>query len=100
MDALAVQMVHAEAHWSELEEKVLKIEEKEDNHIAYVEAWLKELSLVEEDKKVDDDSEGKGVKVWKELGRVSPQPTMPPITLVVPSTSQWTDIANFVAFVI
>ena len=38
VDALAAQMVQAEARRSELEEKVLKIEEKEDNHIAYLEA--------------------------------------------------------------
>ena len=35
--AVAVQMGEAEAHRSELEEKVLKIEEKEDNKIAYLE---------------------------------------------------------------
>ena len=38
VDALAVQMVQVEARRSELEEKVLEIEEKEDNHIAYLEA--------------------------------------------------------------
>ena len=61
-----------EARRSELEEKVLEIEEKEDNHIAYLEAQLENLSLVEEDKKVDDEFEGKGAKVWKELGRRKP----------------------------
>ena len=63
------QRAQAEARKSELEEKVLEIEEMEDNHIAYLEAQLKDLSLAEEDKKVDDESEGKGAKVWKELGR-------------------------------
>ena len=67
---------------------MLKIEEKEDNHIAYLEAQLENLSLAEEDKKVDDESEGKGAKVWKELGCKSPQLTMPPLTPVMPSTSQ------------
>ena len=38
VDALVAQMAQVEARRSELEEKVLKIEEKEDNHIAYLEA--------------------------------------------------------------
>ena len=42
---------------------MLEIEEKEDNHIAYLEAQLENLSLVEEDIKVDDESEGIGAKV-------------------------------------
>ena len=67
VDALAVQMAQAEARKSELEEKVLEIEEKEDNHIAYLEAQLENLSLAEEDKKVDDESEGKGAKVGRNL---------------------------------
>ena len=67
VDELAVQMVQVKAQRSELEEKVLEIEEKEDNHIAYLEAQLEDLSLVEEDKKVDDESEHKGAKVWKNL---------------------------------
>ena len=71
MDALAAQMAQAEARRSELEKKVLEIEEKEDNHIAYLEAQLENLSLAEEDKKVDDEFKGKGAKVWKELGRGS-----------------------------
>ena len=63
VDALVVQMAQAEACRSELEEKVLEIEEKEDNHIAYLEAQLEDLSLVEEDKKVGNESEGKGANV-------------------------------------
>ena len=63
VDALLAQMAEVEAHRSKLEEKVLEIEEKEDNHIAYLEAQLESLSLVEEDKKVDDEFEGKGAKV-------------------------------------
>ena len=63
MDALALQMAQAEACRSELEEKVLEIEGKGDNHIAYLEAQLEELSLAEEDKNMDDDSDGKGAKV-------------------------------------
>ena len=38
VDALVAQMAQAKALKSELEEKVLEIEEKEDNHIAYLEA--------------------------------------------------------------
>ena len=53
--------------------------------------------MLEEDKKVDDESEGKGGKVWKELGRESPQFTMPPLTSVMPSTIQQADIADSVA---
>ena len=66
-------MEEAKAHMSELEEKVLEIEEKEDNRIAYLEAQLEDLSLAEENKKVEDESEGKGAKIKKELGQVSPQ---------------------------
>ena len=91
VDALVVQMAQAEAHMSELEEKVLEVEEKEDNHIAYLEAQLENVSLAEEDKKMDDEFEGKGAKAWKELGRGSPQPTMPPLTPVMPSTIQQAD---------
>ena len=97
VDALAVQMAQVEARRSELEDKVLEIEEKEDNHIAYLEAQLENLSLLEEEKKVDDEFKGKGPKVWKELGCESPQLTMPPLTLVMPSTSQQADIADSVA---
>ena len=63
VDVLSAQMAEAEAHKSELEEKVLENEEREDDYITYLEAQLEELSLVEEDKKVDDASEGKGGKV-------------------------------------
>ena len=97
VDALAAQMAQVEARRSELEEKVLEIEEKEDNHIAYLEAQLENSSLAEEGKKVDDEFEGKGAKVWKELGRRSPQPTMPPLTLVMPSTNQQADTVDSVA---
>ena len=63
VDALAVQMAQAEARRSELEVKVLEIKEEEDNHIAFLEAQLEGLSLVEEDKKVDDEFEGtKGLR--------------------------------------
>ena len=76
---------------------MLEIEEKEDNHITYLEAQLENLSLAKEDKKVDDEFEGKGDKVWKELGCGSPQPTMPPLTPVVPSTNQRADTTDLVA---
>ena len=97
VDALAAQMAQVEARRSELEDKVLEIEEKEDNHIAYLETQLENLSLLEREKKVDDEFEGKGAKVWKELGRESPQLTMPPLTPVMPSTSQQADTADSVA---
>ena len=38
VDVLAVQMVQVEACRSELEEKMLEIEEKEDTHTTYLEA--------------------------------------------------------------
>ena len=69
-------------------DKVLEIEEKEDNHIAYLEAQLEGLSPFGEDEKVEDEPKGKGAKVWMELGHESSQPTMPPLTPVVPSTRQ------------
>ena len=56
-------MVQAEARRREFKEKVLKFKEKEDNHIAYLKAQLEDLSLMEEDKKMDDESEGKGAKL-------------------------------------
>ena len=90
-------MVQAEACRSELKEKVLEIEEKEDNHIDYLEAQLEDLSREEEDKKVDDESESKGTKVWKEIERGSLQPTMPLLTPAVPSTSQQANTMNLVA---
>ena len=40
-DALVAQMVQAEARRSDFEEKMLEIEETEDNHIAYLEAQLR-----------------------------------------------------------
>ena len=58
-----MQMAQAKNRGSDLEEKVLEIEEKEYNHIAYLKAQLEGLSLVEEDNKVNDESEGKGAKV-------------------------------------
>ena len=87
VDALAAQMAQIEARRSELKDKVLEIEEKEDNHIAYLKAQLENLSLLEEEKKVDDEFEGKGAKVWRELGHESPQLTMPPLTPMMRSTS-------------
>ena len=38
VDVLAAQMVQVEARRSELQKKVLETKEKEDNHIAYLEA--------------------------------------------------------------
>ena len=42
MNALVVQMAQAEACRSELEKEVLKIEDKEDYHIAYLEVELED----------------------------------------------------------
>ena len=67
VDALAAQMAQVEARRSELEDKVLEIEEKEDNHIAYLEAQLENLLLLEGEKKVDDEFEGKGVRSGRNL---------------------------------
>ena len=97
VDALAVQMAQVEARRSELEEKVLEIEEKEGNHIAYLEAQLEGLSPFGEDKKGEDQSEGKGAKVSQEFGHESSQPMKPPLTPVVPSTSQQADTTDSVA---
>ena len=68
-----------------------------NNHIAYLEAHLETLSLLEGEKKVDDEFEGKGAKVWKELGCESQQLTIPPLTPMMPSTSQQADTADSVA---
>ena len=58
-------MAQAEAYRDELVDKVLEIEEKEDNHIAYLEAQLAGLSVDEEvEKKVDDDLEAKRAAGW------------------------------------
>ena len=46
---------------------MLEIEEKEDNHIAYLEAQLENPSWAEEDKKVDDVFEGKGQRSGRNL---------------------------------
>ena len=53
MDALAVQVAKGEARKSAMEEKLLEIEEKEDNHIAYLEAQQEGWLLTE---KVKDSS--------------------------------------------
>ena len=54
--------------------------------------------LDEEDKEVTDDSGEEEAKVWKELGRSSPQSTTPPLIPVVSSTSQPADTAISIAF--
>ena len=46
---------------------------------------------------MDDEFEGKGAKARKELVRGSLQPTMPPLTLAVPSTGQQADTTDSVA---
>ena len=65
---LAARMAQAGAHRDELVDKVLEIEEKEDNHIAYLEAQLAGLSVAEEEEqKVDDDLDAKGqqsCRIW------------------------------------
>ena len=42
---LAMQVAEAKVRRRELEEKVLEIEEKQDNHIAYLEAQLEGLFI-------------------------------------------------------
>ena len=87
-------MVQAEAHRDELVDKVLEIEEKEDNHIAYLEAQLAGLSVAgEEEQKLDDDLEARGAAVWPDLGLANPPTTQPPVIPVMPSA----DIADSVA---
>ena len=46
---------------------------------------------------MEDESERKGAKVWKEFGCESSQPTMSPLIPVVPSTSQQADTVDSVA---
>ena len=46
---------------------------------------------------MEDEPEGKGAKVWKELGCESSQLTMPPLTLVVPSTNQQANTTDSIA---
>ena len=89
-------MEQVEACRSEMVERMLEIEDKEDNHIGYLEAQLEGLSFVEEDKNVVDDPEDKWAKVWTKLGRAIPLLTVPPLILVVPFTSQHGEIADFV----
>ena len=60
MGTLATQVAEAEVRRSELEEKVLEIEEKEDNHIAYLEAQLEGLSIL-------DDPHAKRRETWSLL---------------------------------
>ena len=86
-------MVQAKAHKSKLEEMVPEIEEKDDKHIAYLEAQMEGWSFAEEDRTKVDHPKDKRVKIWKEL-------ILPLITLVVPSTSQQTDTADSVASMI
>ena len=91
---LVARMAQAEAHRDELVDKLLEIEEKEDNHIAYLEAQLAGLSMAEEEgKKLDDDLEAKRAAVWPDLDHVDPQMTQPPVIPVMPSA----DTADFVA---
>ena len=48
LDTLAEQVAHNEA-WREVtDERIFEIEEKEDNHIAYLEAQLEGLLLAED----------------------------------------------------
>ena len=92
---LAARMAQAEAHRDELVDKVLEIEEKEDNHIAYLEAQLAGLSVDEEaEKKLDDDLEARGAAVLQDLGLVEPQTTQPPGTPVMPSADTADSVAS------
>ena len=48
LTTLAEQVAHSEAWREATDERMVKIEEKEDNHIAYLEAQLEGLSLTED----------------------------------------------------
>ena len=92
---LAARMAQAEAHRDELVDKVLEIEEKEDNHIAYLEAQLAGLSVDEEaERKVDDDLEARGAAVLQDLGLVEPQTTQPPQIPVMPTADTADSVAS------
>ena len=92
---LAARMAQAEAHRDELVEKVLEIEKKEDNHIAYLEAQLAGLSVAEEEEqKVDDDLEARGAAVLQDLGLIEPQTTQPPRIPVMPTADTADSVAS------
>ena len=92
---LAARMAQTKAHRDELVDKVLEIEEKEDNHIAYLEAQLAGLSVDEEaEKKLDDDLEARGAAILQKLGLEDPQMTQPPITPVMPSADTTDSVAS------
>ena len=92
---LPARMAQAEAHRMEMLDKVLEIEEKEDNHIAYLEAQLAGLSVDEEaEKKLDDDLEAKGAAILQGLGLVDPQTTQPPVIPVIPSADTADSVAS------
>ena len=92
---LPARMAQAEAHRMEMLDKVLEIEEKEDNHIAYLEAQLAGLSVAEEEEqKLDDDLEARGATIVQKLGLEDPQTTQPPVTPVVPSANTADSVAS------
>ena len=59
---LAKQVAHSEAWREATDERMLEIEEKEYNYIAYLEARLEGLSLVE-------DLDTKRSEAWPKLGK-------------------------------
>ena len=85
MDALAVQVAEGEARRSDMEAKLLEIEEKEDNHIAYLEA--QQAGWLPTEKVKDSSTEEQATSQT-----VTPPPAMP-------STSQHIDTADSVASV-
>ena len=92
---LTTRMAQVEAHRDEMVDKVLEIEEKEDNHIAYLEAQLAGLSVAEEEeRKLDDDLEAKGAATLEELGLVHPPVTQPPTIPVMPTADTADSVAS------
>ena len=62
LNTLAEQVVYSEAWREATKERMLKIEEKGGNHIAYLEAQLEGLSLAK-------DLDAKQSETWPELGK-------------------------------
>ena len=79
-----------------MDERILEIEEKEDNHIAYLETQLEGLSLAE-------DLDAKQSEAWLEIGKPIVEKISQAIPLLIPmipSTSLHVKIANSVASVV
>ena len=96
LDMLAKQVAHSKAWREATNERILKIEEKEDNRIACLEAQLEGLLLAQ-------DPDAKRSEAWLELVKPSTEKTSqatPPLIPMMPSTSQHVEKADLVAFVV